>query len=751
MKKTLIISCFMALCAAADESTKEILTLKSDSIVSETFTETTAGNGMFYSDKNGYAFLGAGSVEAPYNITQKDDRDSNTEGISLSANSNATVSVGTFTGESHLSIGSDTQQINVYTENCMFIGGFGWYDSTGDWHQNATLTSNKADELTFAAHAGSVTVYTGSKLEVGTGLSSSKDAVSAQLYVGHGAQGTLTVDGGNVISHAHLIVSGTTDAKNTNNSGLLDIKNGGKVTITAEPDKMNASGNETYSYNQLLVGNDNADGSTGAVIIDGNGSELTLESSAAKGLDGNPFYTYATIGRNGGTGEITVTNQGKLTIGTDSAATTFTYIGYGADAQGILTVQNAAAADIKGSIYAGANGGDATINIATNGVLHHTDGAFFIGYNTGSGSVNVKENGTLITQDINIGYNNGQQSSLNVSQGGTANTNNVYMTAANNATATNSITNNGTMNVGGYLNVAAYNQVTNSGDLNIVGNTWIQENANLTNSGTITSESFISLFNGSNVSNTGTIQAKQIILDANKQLTNDGTITATSTEANGIQLGKDAAIRNNGTLSGNVTGNGVIDGNGNMAAVTIGDSTKLVVGETITGLQVTKSITLGSGSTTVFNIAGLDLAEVGSNDGWDSDTHSVIRVDNDAKAAVENDAAFELIFGGDEIWNDMTMEGDTIIWDFTLTLIDGGVAVGSIDLEALLNNTTFSITTDPTGVPSYFKNINVTNAHYEITADGALILTGSLSVPEPTTATLSLLALASLAARRRRK
>ncbi|MDO4751236.1 MAG: PEP-CTERM sorting domain-containing protein [Akkermansia sp.] len=83
-------------------------------------------------------------------------------------------------------------------------------------------------------------------------------------------------------------------------------------------------------------------------------------------------------------------------------------------------------------------------------------------------------------------------------------------------------------------------------------------------------------------------------------------------------------------------------------------------------------------------------------------------------------------------------------------LISSGVS-GEVDLEKLLSNTDFSITTDAVGIPSIGGTVSVSNASYSVTEQGALVLAGTLTIPEPSTATLSLFALAALAMRRRRR
>lgn len=277
----LVILALLLAPAWAEEAVKETITLTSDKVASESFTETSAGNGMFYSDSNGVAFISAGSQENPYTIGSADDTHANQDGISLSKSGGASVSVGSFTGDSSLIIGNGMDAVHVTTENGLFVGGYGWHSTSG-WRTNASLTSNTRGTMEFAAHEGSIVVNKGSTLEVGTGLGTDfKTLAGAQLYIGHGAKGTVTVDGGELISHAFIGIS-TSSSTSDDNSGLLEIKNGGTARIVASPGEMGMEGG--YSYGQLLVGNSNQ--GTGSIVVSGEGSSLVVESSSSLDKEG---------------------------------------------------------------------------------------------------------------------------------------------------------------------------------------------------------------------------------------------------------------------------------------------------------------------------------------------------------------------------------------------------------------------------------------------------------------------------------
>ena len=115
--------------------------------------------------------------------------------------------------------------------------------------------------------------------------------------------------------------------------------------------------------------------------------------------------------------------------------------------------------------------------------------------------------------------------------------------------------------------------------------------------------------------------------------------------------------------------------------------------------------------------------------------------------SLEAGAGIEIVFSS-------TMEGLEHGIDFNLKLIDGGDG-SSYDLETLLSNTTFTLA-------EQISTFSLTSAEFELlvsdatytVVDNDLYLSGTAKIspiPEPTTATLSLLALCALASRRRRK
>lgn len=699
MKKILLLPLFAALTtpvlmAEETEVVKETITLKSDKVSEETFTETAPGNGMFYSDSGKVGFIAAGTVENPYYISAADDTNANKDDISLSYGSGTTVSVGSFTGNSHLVIGSQDTPIRVYTENSLFVGGPGWHGTPG-WYTNAALNSSTRGELPFEGHEGSITINKGSTLDTGTGT----DALGgAQIYIGHGGKGTVTVDGGTLTSRAYIAISSATLWAD-DNSGLLEIKNGGKVYLKAEPEQI-----KNY-YNQLEVGASNT--GKGGLVISGEGSEMVVESSdltPQQGTGKTSFWSFVSVGKNkDGNGEVTVSDSATLTLGTENVGNVQISFGEGSGSTGALTVTENANASLNGTTIVGYQG-TGTVNIQSGGSVNQTSGALFVGYAGGYGDVTVGESSSLSAQVVYVGVGNAR-GSVTVEKDS-------VMTVA------------GDLVIQDTLNDGITNSLVNSGTINVGGS--------------------VSLTDGTKATNHGTIKAGDVFIAAGVELINTGSLEISGGEA-GIVLEEGSSINNEGTLSGKISGNGKVEGNGSIAGVTIGEDTTLVVGTSqapIVGLEAT-DITLASGSTTRFNVDGTANISSGAEAGWGDGTHSIIFGET---ATIESGALIEIVFN-----SDMFTFGE--VTELDMLLISGGEGSEYGDLEVLMDNTIFSLNSSVLAMRSTEAlTIDVSNLSYVVRAN-SLYLVGpaGLSIPEPASATLSLLALAALAARRRRK
>lgn len=745
MKKTLFLSsvccAFCGGVAHAEDAqpVKETITLTSDTVTSETFTETAPGNGMFYSDKNNVAFLAGGTAENPYYITTADDTHANASDISLSAGAGHTVTVGGFTGDAYLAIGTEDTPVRVYTENSLFIGGYGWHGTSG-WRTNAKLNSNTRGEIPFESHEGTVVINKGSVLDTGTGGTA---LGGAQIYIGHGGKGTMIVDGGTVTTRAFLGLA-TATATPDDNSGLLEIKNGGNVHITAEPDKINSY------YNQLMIGGSNT--GTGNIIVSGEGSQFVMDSSAlepAASTGQSTHYSFVSIGTgNGGQGTITVTDKAALTLGTENAGLTLIYLGEGAGATGALNVKENSSAALNGYTYIGAQGKGA-LNVESGASVEQTSGVMLVGMSGGEGELNVKGTGSSLSSGaMEIGYD-GAKGSVNVGTGADLTVNgNLIASDTKDDGISNSLTNDGEMKVSGYIYLTSGTTTTNNGTMTADGAVYIADGATFENAEGATLESttsFISLYAGSHTTNKGEMKATDIYIAAGAELTNTGSMTVAG-GADGISLADGATINNEGSLNGQISGKGTVQGTGTLGAVSIGQDTTYMVGGVdapIFGVEAS-TFTLEEASLTVFNVDGATAAQSGQEATWGSGLHSAIYGN---VVSLEAGAGIEIVFSS-------TMEGLEHGIEFNLKLIDGGEG-SSYDLETLLSNTTFTLAEQIStfSLTSAELELLVSDATYTV-VDNDLYLSGTAKIspiPEPTTATLSLLALCALASRRRRK
>jgi len=191
-----------------------------------------------------------------------------------------------------------------------------------------------------------------------------------------------------------------------------------------------------------------------------------------------------------------------------------------------------------------------------------------------------------------------------------------------------------------------------------------------------------------------------------------------------------------------------VQGTGSLGEVSIGKDTSYVVGNDTTpifGLSA-QSFTLNEQSAIIFNVDGTTAVSKGESATWGSGKHSVIFGET---VNVVDGAEIEIVFSRSML----ALESDT---PFTLQLISGGENSYYGNLDMLLANTSYTLAPEMRLLRAVSADewmVSVTNAEYYVDSDNSLWLRGNAAVvpaPEPTTATLSLLALAVLAARRRR-
>lgn len=250
------------------------------------------------------------------------------------------------------------------------------------------------------------------------------------------------------------------------------------------------------------------------------------------------------------------------------------------------------------------------------------------------------------------------------------------------------------------------------------------------------------------VDETSSLRSNKLTMLSGSSVVNNGTMSGLNDESGKISINNGASLENHGLIQAETIVNGTLSGNGIMGATTINNGASLIVGNS-PGLQTfTGDVSLAAGSVTTFSVTSVMTPATDELQGWDSACHSQIRMDGAATFTVADGAAFVITFGGDLGLESASSEEGL---SFDMILVHGGVSPELVNLSALSENTRFAVTEEEGGVPALPVTIRTDNLYYTV-ENSNLVLHGVLYItPEPTTATLSLLALAGLAARRRRK
>lgn len=255
--------------------------------------------------------------------------------------------------------------------------------------------------------------------------------------------------------------------------------------------------------------------------------------------------------------------------------------------------------------------------------------------------------------------------------------------------------------------------------------------------------------------------------ESNAKLTNDRLISgnlhvAAASEASNSAGGSisgdvrvDGVMTNNGAIQGETTVTGTLKGSGVLAATTIAETATLIVGNSPGYTTFTDALTVQSGASVVFSVGGVEApASLTNGTGWESHTYSQIVMENAAVTLCDG-VNITIAFGGDALCSTLAPLNEAQVTPFELVLIKGGVA-STLDLVSLMEHTSFVLSTEDGALPLVLTGqawvLNVADAAYRVD-NGNLVLSGKLGItrtPEPATTTLSLLALAALAARRRR-
>jgi hypothetical protein len=288
-----------------------------------------------------------------------------------------------------------------------------------------------------------------------------------------------------------------------------------------------------------------------------------------------------------------------------------------------------------------------------------------------------------------------------------------------------------------------------------------------------------------NASKKAKLSAKSVSLDASNLMVKEmtATVSGDTTVSNGSKLTvADASystdslkvesgstlVNKDGTISSSSTitvSGGTVQGSGTFSAITL-NSGKLVVGNS-PGLQVfTGDLVLGDAEM-LFSVGDFEtVASVGVS-GWDANVYSSVNMDGHRFTLGEN-AVITLAFGGTTLDTLGALVNTDDSLSFSFTLLQNVTFFTEAELSAMLGQTRLLITSEDEGLPSGAKHMagkditeyTFNSMKYELVEGSKsgsynVVLSGTFGkvdvIPEPATATLSLLALAALAARRRRK
>ena len=230
--------------------------------------------------------------------------------------------------------------------------------------------------------------------------------------------------------------------------------------------------------------------------------------------------------------------------------------------------------------------------------------------------------------------------------------------------------------------------------------------------------------------------------------------------------GENATLHNDGSIAmseGITVDGGTVKGSGTFSGLSMNGGS-LVVGNS-PGLQTYQGALELKATDVVFSVAGYEQAADATTSGWNVGVYSTIDMGGNS-LTLTGETTLTIAFGADALGSLMNSTSAEPL-SFSLTLFQNVGNVGFFDesmLALMLEQTRFIITTEVEGLPAWAAELKgadvsdyvVSESSYYAVSGSNVVFVGSIAangslIPEPATTTLSLLALAALAARRRRK
>lgn len=606
--------------------------------------------------------------------------------------------------------------------------------------QDATLTISDGAKVTTTAYYNTVGSYgsTGTINVTGAGtvLSTQQITLGSNQALAARSDASLGTDEMNYVGLKMTVSEEDYNALVAKNgaaygTGIINVKEGATLNI--------GDGNTNTSTNKLQIFN-------GELNVDGTGSQVLLNEDVYFTMDTN-YGTSASF--TGAKAVLNITNGGVvknadgetmdaftmgqvfgstssptetvsiITVDGDGSALDMstkdmTIIGWGSGTIGgtetsSIVVSNNASAKISTAswgiiAYTGGSEGadlithDIDIRAESGGEFFLSSASYFL---VGGGSAVSATKGTVdfsaagenssltLATDVAMVLNNSSSSDLKVS-----------VRAEDQATTT--------LNTGTFLNLGTGTTVSveSGATVNLNAGT----NINLRPGSAVVVEGENSTLNTSNAS--GAVNL------------NSGSSVTVGTGATWKSVGGDVYVE-----GAEISNSGTVDISG---ALTLAGTAKLVNAGV---LNVGSDVSIGEATTTVFNVSLTDANTL---------TSTEITMDGGA-FTLSDGASFELVFGA-EITLAQLQALKAADEEFSLTLVSGmsddsAAAITTSSLSTLLGNTTFTFTNA--------EDYSVVGASYAVEGNN-LVLKGKV-IPEPATGTLSVLALAALAFRRRRR